>query len=372
MSGLRVLVDATMLDGGPSGAATRLAALGAAHAARGRVEVLHLVRPDVAPLPGLDCVPLPAADTPLRRALAGRRLDSLLVAHGARVLQCGALPLPRVRAAPLALTLHDLRFLRADAPALRRLWARAALPRNLARAARVVAVSRSTGDELVARGLLPRERVAVVPNAGTPGVDAPADPARIAELRRRLGLNTRYVLAIGPVASHKRPGALLAALAAARARPGGADLALVLAGRADAGVAAAAARRARSLGLLEALRVPGPLSPDDLLAALSGADALASAGSVEGFSIPVVDAQRLGVPVVAVAAGALPEVVGDGGWLVPPGDAPAFADALLAAVTPGPERDARLAAGSAAAARWSWETSAASLEALWEDLAAGA
>ena len=370
MSGLRVLVDATMLDGGPSGAATRLLALGAAHAARGRVQVVHLVRPGLDPLPGLLCAPLPHADTPLRRALAGRRLDALLAAHGARVLHCGALPLPRVRAAPLALTLHDLRFLRADAPALRRLWARAALPRNLARAACVVAVSKATGDELVARGQAPRDRVHVVPNAGTPGLERAADPQRIAELRRRLGLNTRYVLAIGPVASHKRPGALLAALAAARARPGGADLALLLAGRADAGVAAAAARRARSLGLLEALRVPGALSQDDLLAALSGADALALAGAVEGFAIPVVDAQRLGVPVVAAAAGALPEVVGDGGWLVPPGDAQAFASALLAAVTPGAERDARLAAGRAAAARWSWADSAARLEAVWEELAA--
>ena len=57
MSGLRVLVDATMLDGGPSGAATRLAALGAAHVARGRVQVVHLVRPGLQPLPGLECAP---------------------------------------------------------------------------------------------------------------------------------------------------------------------------------------------------------------------------------------------------------------------------------------------------------------------------
>jgi len=365
---LRVLVDATMLDGGPSGAGTRLRALGAAHAARGQVEVLHLVRPGCDPLPGLACLPLPSADTPLRRARAGPRLDALLAGLRAAVLQAGALPLPRVRAAPLVLTLHDLRFLRDDAPPLRRMWARAALPRNLARAAHVVAVSRATADELAARDLVEPFRLTVVPNAGTPGLPREVPPDALAALRRRLGLNTRYVLSVGPVAPHKRPGALLAALAAARARPGGGDLALLLAGRADAQAAESVARRARELGVLEAVRVPGPLAPDELAAALAGADALVVASRVEGFSIPVVDAQSQGVPVVAVAAGALPEVVGDGGWLVPPDDAAAFGAALLAAVTPGELRAARLSAGRAAAARWSWDASAARLEALWRSL----
>lgn len=367
---MRVVVDATMLDGGPSGAATRLAALGAAHARAGRVELLHLVRPGVAPLPGLPCEEFPGADTPLGRARCGPRLDALLAARGAAAFQAGALPLPRVTRAPLLLTLHDLRFLRADAPALRRLWARAAAPRNLARAARVACVSRITADGLLASGLVPRERVLVAPNAGTPGLEAPAGPEPIAALRRRLALNTRYVLALGPVAPHKRPGLALAALAAARERPGGGDLALLLAGRADAAQAERAALRARQLGVLDALRVPGPLSDADLAAALSGADALLVASEVEGFSIPVVDAQRLGVPVVAVAAGALPEVAGEGGLLAPPGDADALGAALLAAVTPGPARDALLARGRAAAARWSWDATAEALERAWREVSA--
>jgi len=361
------LVDATMLDGGPSGAATRLAALGAEHAARGRWQLVHLVRPGLDPLPGLRCEAFAHADTPLRRALSGARLEALARRLGAAVLQAGALPLPRVRGVPLLLTVHDLRWLRPDAPRLRRLWVATALPRNLARAARLVAVSRATAAGLQHAGLATPGRVALVPNAGTPGLRR-AEPDRIADLRRRLGLNSRYVLAIGPVAPHKRPGALLAALAAARGRPGGEDLALVLAGRADEAGAHAVAERARDLGLLEAVRVPGPLTPADLAAALSGADALVLASRVEGFGIPVVDAQTLGVPVVAVAQGALPEVVGEGGWLVPDGDEAALAGALVAAVTPGRERDVRLAAGAAAAARWSWAESAARLEALWDEV----
>jgi glycosyltransferase involved in cell wall biosynthesis len=50
----------------------------------------------------------------------------------------------------------------------------------------------------------------------------------------------------------------------------------------------------------------------------------------ESFGISVVEAMAFGLPVVATTAGGLPEVVQDGvtGILVPPGDAPALADAI--------------------------------------------
>lgn len=367
---MNVVVDATMLDGGPSGAATRLAGLGRALAARGRARVVHLVRPDTEPLAGLACLPFGRSDTPLRRALCGPRLDALLAAQRADVYAAGALPLPRVRAAPVTLTVHDLRFLHdGERTSLaRRLWARHRLPSNLARAARLVAVSRATAEELVRRGLAPPGRVDVVPNAGSPGL-APADADRLATVRRAFGLDTRYALVVGPLTPHKRPGFLLDVLARARAAPQGADLALVYAGRADAAAAAALERRARAAGLAGHVRVVGTQDDEALSALLGASDALLVPGTGEGFSIPVVDAQRLGVPVVAARAGALPEVAGEHAWLAPPDDPAAFAAALLEAIRHGEARAARLARAADAAGRWSWEASAARLEEVWERVA---
>jgi glycosyltransferase involved in cell wall biosynthesis len=49
----------------------------------------------------------------------------------------------------------------------------------------------------------------------------------------------------------------------------------------------------------------------------------------EGFGFPAAEAMACGVPVISTRGGALPEVVGDAGILIPPGDAKALEDAIL-------------------------------------------
>ncbi|WP_409492463.1 glycosyltransferase family 4 protein [Amycolatopsis sp. cmx-11-12] len=71
------------------------------------------------------------------------------------------------------------------------------------------------------------------------------------------------------------------------------------------------------------------LTDDELARLLCSAEIACVPSLFEGFSLPAAEAMACGTPVVATTGGALPEVVGDAGILVPPGDVPALAEAII-------------------------------------------
>ena len=89
----------------------------------------------------------------------------------------------------------------------------------------------------------------------------------------------------------------------------------------------------------------------------------------EGFGFPPLQAMAAGVPVVATAAGAVPEVVGDGAWLVPPGDGDALTARLVEALDGGAPVESLVARGTARSATFSWERCAEGLAGLYRDAA---
>ena len=89
------------------------------------------------------------------------------------------------------------------------------------------------------------------------------------------------------------------------------------------------------MGLHDAVLFSGALSDAALAAAVAGSDVFVLTSRHEGFGVPVLEAMTLGVPVVANAAGALPEVVGDGGLLVDAENPYALAGAAVRAAGDG-------------------------------------
>jgi 1,2-diacylglycerol 3-alpha-glucosyltransferase len=90
--------------------------------------------------------------------------------------------------------------------------------------------------------------------------------------------------------------------------------------------------RVRAMGLSDAVEFTGYVPDAGLPAVFRGASLYAISSRVELQSISTLEAMASGLPVVAVDACALPELVrlGENGILVPSGDGPAFGRAIVA------------------------------------------
>ncbi|MCR4398000.1 MAG: glycosyltransferase [Firmicutes bacterium] len=112
---------------------------------------------------------------------------------------------------------------------------------------------------------------------------------------------------------------------------------------------------------------------DNALARVDSFDIFAMPSLSEGLGLALLEAMALGKPVVAARTGGIPEIVTDGenGVLVPPGDAPALARALLGLLR-DPRRAERLAAAGldTVQARFNARTMAEKTVALYRRLLA--
>lgn len=204
--------------------------------------------------------------------------------------------------------------------------AQRALKRDeLRRADAVTAVCGAIADRLVRDYGVGRERVRVVPNgADLPDEAAEAGPARA--WRERFAatpLRPLWVVA-ARLEEQKGHAVLLDALAEVWKR--GLDFMLAVAG--DGSLRGALEKRATDLGLGARVCFLGSL--DDIGPLLAASDAVLLPSRWEGLPLTLLEAMARSRPVIATAVGGVPEVVehGENGWLVPPGDAIALADAL--------------------------------------------
>lgn len=125
------------------------------------------------------------------------------------------------------------------------------------------------------------------------------------------------------------------------------------------GGAATPADKPLIVGLIERLRAAGLLEDVTFQPNLSHAEKVALLSGLSVFSVPalypeafglyVAEAMAAGLPVVQPAASAFPELLGDAGLLVPPGDRVALAECWLALLE-NPDRRLALAAAAREAA----------------------
>jgi glycosyltransferase involved in cell wall biosynthesis len=288
-----------------------------------------------------------------RAPAAVRRAVGRLLYPRATVIHRMSLELPPA-AGPEVVTLHDViawKYADESPPV-------PAAIGEVRRAAAVICVSRYTAQEAVA--LLGIENPVVVPNGVSDQFFDP--PALAGSVLAGLGIVSPFVLAGGGASERKN----LASLAAAwpmvsRARP---DLTLVLSGPPHP-------RRTELFRNLPRTLLVGRVADDLMPGLIASASCMVIPSKEEGFGLPALEAMAARTPVVAADTSSLPEVVGDGGLLVPP-TPEGIAEGIVHATSDASDLAAMVELGASRARQFTWRRSAEGHAAVWRAVAATA
>jgi glycosyltransferase involved in cell wall biosynthesis len=225
------------------------------------------------------------------------------------------------------------------------------------RATLLITISEFSATEIVRMLGFPRERIRVTLLAADDMVVP--DASRDAAALDRLGVRTPFFLVVGAGDRRKNLGLI------ERAMP------RVVEAHPEATVALAGPRRKGQRGPEPSWRKTlGFVSDEDLVSLYRSARALIAPSSYEGFGLPLLEAMRLGTPVISVRASSLPEVVGEAAEYVGMEDDEGLATAAGRLLSDDALHATMRAAGLVQSTRFSWDETARLTLAVFDEAVA--
>ncbi len=225
------------------------------------------------------------------------------------------------------------------------------------RKSRVLAISPSTRDDLVRRGMDPERIDVSFCGFDAEPYDLPEPPPRDPEPR---------IVHLGRLRKYKGTEFVLRSFAKIRETLPTASLDIVGGGPDRPFLEKLGAE----LGLGDSLRFHGHMPLPDMVDLLYRCHLFLNASPKEGWGLTVVEAGACGLPCVAANSPGLRDSVVDGetGLLVPYADVPAMAEASLTLLTDEPRRAAMGEAAARRARGFHWDTTARETEAMLRKL----
>jgi glycosyltransferase involved in cell wall biosynthesis len=196
-------------------------------------------------------------------------------------------------------------------------------------AKRIITGSNFSKSEIVNFLRVPEEKVSVIYYGAGEEFQAPQSSELVRERLDRYGIRQPYVLNVGNICRRKNQLAAVRGFGRWLADNRECEHALVLVGK-QLPYAQEVLAEASRLGLDSSrLILLGFVRDEDLPYLYAGAALLLNTSLYEGFGLPLAEAMRCGVPIVASHASCFPEIAGDAARYVNPNDA----DDVAAAIT---------------------------------------
>ena len=258
---------------------------------------------------------------------------------------------------PCIPVIHDLNFEHrpGDLPRHESRYYRRYFPRFARRAVRVATVSRFSADDIAATYGISSDKIDVVPN-GVADIFSPPAPGEAEATRREYTGGRPYFLFVSNFSPRKNAEAVIRAYNIFRSRGGG-DHVLLLAGR-RLYLTRELDRALASSPSGSDILFTGSVGREVLRRLYGAAEALVFVPWLEGFGIPVVEAQRCGTPCILSDTTSLPEVSGGAALCVSPADAEAMAAAMARLITDEALRRRLTQEGIANSLRYTWQNAA--------------
>lgn len=225
----------------------------------------------------------------------------------------------------------------------RRLYLKLLTPPTIRRSRAVIAVSHNTGRDVIQAYPDVADRVTVIPLACRP-MSQTIEPQTVP---------SDYAMMVSTITANKNPEVFVAALKRMQSRQP--RVRGIIIGNDPEGLAASAISSHNASDIIEQRC---HVSDNELAKLYAHAFAVVIPSYYEGFGLPVLEAQMIGVPVLCSDRGSLPEVAGDGAIFFDPDDPETLANGLSIVLNDPTTRYRLIDAGKANVAYYSWERTA--------------
>lgn len=240
------------------------------------------------------------------------------------------------------------------------------------RAAAIVTDSRSSKKDITQMLGIPPGRVHVVYLGINEAFKPVTDDEELYAMRQKYGLEDEYILYLGGFDRRKNVSTLLTAFASmdpsSKAKAN-----LVIAGRLpvkDTPFFPHPRLMVEKLGLQDKVNFIGWVPEKDKPALYSGASLFVFPSLYEGFGLPPLEAMACGTAVITSDRSSLPEVAGEGAWLVNPDHSDELAGAMKTLIEDQRRRRELAAKGVEQARRFSWQRTVSETMAIYQSVAA--